>query len=614
MQITWQNCYGGSEMESGTNILKTDFGFFLLSKTKSEDGDITNYWGEGDIWLAAIDSIGNFLWGRCYGGTNVEYPTNIIADGLGSYFIGGATSSNNGDVQSGNHGNYDRWIVKIDVNGEIIWEKCYGGTGIEYGANLSMLSNGDLMVISATTSSDGDVPVNYGYLDVWITIIDPDNGEILKNKVFGNIGQNNIFDIVETRDGGFFFTSEAQDVEGMVQGTYHGACDVWAVKTDSNLNIEWQKLYGGLSIDYQGWGLLELDNGYIFLANTISNDGDVSGFHGIVGDEETYDIWVVRIDTIGNIIWEKCLGGSDYDYGRKLIQSDDGGFVVFAQTDSDDGDVTGLHLSYPYTNTWKDIWMVKLSAQGDIEWSRCYGGNVNDFISFDAVVKKAEDNYVIAGQSPGSSPGYTDGDVDCDIHGDYDIWLFEIKDCENYMPATPQTPNGPDTLCITTDSIAIYNTMPAPGAWSYEWQIVPAEAGNITSDSTTATLHWASGWEGQAEIKVRSWNDCGNSDWSTVHNTWAYSCLGVGDIQQTKAAFLLFPNPAQSEIKCQPSSVHHQSFLLIYDIYGVRLQELQIPKGHQVIQIDISSYPAGIYIAVLKSEREILGRKKFVVR
>ncbi len=613
LEITWQNCYGGTGSENHANLLKTNFGYFILSETNSEDGQITNQWGEEDLWLVAIDSIGNFLWGRCYGGTSLDLAQNIVADNLGFYYFSGAVASNDGDIQSGNHGGYDRWVVKIDATGKIIWEKCYGGSGNEYGAKLKGLSKGNILLYAATTSGDGDVPQNYGSWDAWIQIINPQNGDIIQNKVFGNIDINNIFDIVETRDGGFFFTSKAIVANGMIQGTPHGGEDVWAVKTDSNLNIEWQKLYGGSHNDGQGEGILELDDGYIFLAYTLSNDGDVSGFHGIPGELETLDIWVVRIDTIGNIIWGKCLGGSGYDDGRKLIQSDDGGFVVFAQTDSDDGDVIGLHLSYPYTNTWKDIWMVKLSAQGDIEWSRCYGGNVNDFISFDAVVKKAEDNYIIAGRSPGSSPGYTDGDVDCNIHGDYDIWLFEIKDCDNYMPATPTIPTGPDTLCVTTDSIAIYNTMHAPGAWSYEWLIVPGEAGNITSDSTTATLHWASGWEGMAEISVRSWNDCGQSEWSEVKTSWAYSCLGIpGNVLEN--SFQLFPNPATTQISLTLRDMENdpQYSIIIYNMLGIEMDKIPFHSKQQFLNINISRYPTGMYVVMLKRGSEELTRRTFV--
>jgi hypothetical protein len=611
LEISWQNCYGGSNGEGDQSIVQTGFGYFVLCSTGSSDGDITNYWGGGDLWLAAVDSMGNFLWGRCYGGTSWDYATNIIADGLGYYYLGGATLSNNGDIKSGNHGSWDRWVVKIDESGHIIWEKCYGGTGIEYGGLIKLLSDGRIIVFGASTSGDGDVPVNYGYLDVWITIIDPENGDILQNRVFGNSDQNNIFDIVETRDGGFFFTSGADGVGGMVQGNYHGGGDVWAVKTDANLNIEWQQLYGGSSIDYQGQSILELDDGYVFLANTVSNDGDVSGFHGIVGDLATNDIWVVRIDTIGHIIWQKCLGGSKIEYGSKLFQSDDGGFVVFGHTDSNDGDVWDLHTSYNKQND--DIWMVKLSSEGEIEWSRCYGGVGGENIWYNSVLKKAEDNYIIAGSTyPFTSPS---GNLSCNPKGSSDIWLFEIKECANYMPAIPQSPTGPpDTLCITSNRLTRLDITPASGAWSYEWQVVPQGAGTFFNDSTSATIQWTPGWEGQAEISVRSLNDCGHSAWSQPKNIWAYSCLGITSpsLVPRPPYLIIFPNPAGNTIyfKYQLSNISCQ--LSIYDIFGRKQDEIIIPKGQEQVRVDVSGYPAGVYMAVLNDETGVVAREKFV--
>ncbi|MDT8394717.1 MAG: T9SS type A sorting domain-containing protein [Bacteroidales bacterium] len=612
MDITWQNCYGGTGSEDHANLLETNFGYFILSETNSVDGQITNQWGEEDIWLVAIDSVGNFLWGRCYGGSSLDLAQNIVADNLGFYYFSGVVASNDGDIQSGNHGGYDRWVVKIDATGKILWEKCYGGTGNEYGAKLKRLSKGNIILYAATTSGDGDVPQNYGFWDAWIQIINPQNGDIIQNKVFGNSDINNIFDIVETRDGGFFFTSKAIVANGMIQGDPHGGEDVWAVKTDSNLNIEWQKLYGGSHNDGQGEGILELDDGYIFMAYTLSNDGDVSGFHGIPGELETLDIWVVRIDTIGNIIWEKCLGGSGMEDARKLIQSDDGGFVLFAQTDSDDGDVWDLHTDY--NNQHSDIWMVKLSANGDIEWSRCYGGIGGEKVSFDAVIKKAEDDYVISG----TTYYYLNpsGDVGCNYIGMGDIWLFEIKDCDNYMPQIPASPSGPDTLCTTTDSISTYSITPAQGAWSYEWQVLPEEAGSIASDSITATLHWSPNWEGQTQISVRSWNDCGQSDWSDVKSSWAFSCLGIHSPSAgTHGPYLqIFPNPASTQIQCNIQNMDRapEGSIEIYNYLGVRMNVLLLQGKQKSINIDISSYPPGIYVALLKSGSDVLAMGRFV--
>ncbi len=414
MPIQWQACFGGTDNDYINDIVASENGYMLLGTIYSNDGDITNSHGGKDIWIVNIDSIGNMVWEKAYGGSNTDFAKGIVRGDDGYYYFVGDVFSNDGDIQSGNHGNYDVWVVKINGEGDILWERCYGGSGMEESPMIKLLNDGNLLVSSNSASSDGDLPAHYGVFDSWLLKISPD-GEILQNEVFGNSMMNYIMDIVETVDGGYFFLSGTSLVGGMVEGTYHGGvADVWAVKLDSNMDIEWQGLYGGGETDYGTGGLHELSDGYIFLASTKSYDGDVSGFHG--GFE---DIWAVRIDLEGEIVWQRCLGGSESESAIELQQTEDGGFVVFGITSSDNGDVTGNH-SYP--NGWTDIWMVKLSSDGELEWQQCFGGLANETV-YSGVIKKSDHNWVIAGSS-----AYNSFDVNCNMHGEDDFWVFEIKD------------------------------------------------------------------------------------------------------------------------------------------------------------------------------------------
>ena len=418
MPIQWQGCYGGTDYDYATDMVEHENGYLVIGEVRSIDGDVTNNHGGRDIWLINIDSIGNLLWEKCYGGSTIDYQGTIISDNNGYYYIIAATGSNDGDVQSGNHGGYDAWVVKIDGTGNIIWEKCYGGSGTEEAPDIKLQSDGNLLVSCKTTYADGDVPAHYGGYDAWIFVITPD-GEIIKNAVFGNDLHNSVYDAIQTSDGGYFFTCKASSTQGMVEGTYHGGLiDVWALKLDSALNIQWQKLYGGSETDYGFRGLYELEDGYIFLAQTNSNDGDVSGCHPPIG--QNIDIWAVKIDFEGNIIWQRCLGGEGWDFSGDLHQTDDGGFMVFASTGSHGGDVSG-------NNSWgqnRDIWMVKLSAEGELMWQECFGGYGNES-NIKGSIKKSDHNWIIAGWAS-DEISY---DVECDLHSSReDFWVFEIKD------------------------------------------------------------------------------------------------------------------------------------------------------------------------------------------
>jgi len=604
MEIQWQACYGGSEDEMEPKVIATEYGYMVLSSTGSNDGDISFNHGSEDFWLVAIDSIGTLLWEKCYGGSNAEVASYIITDSIGHYYIGGWVSSNDGDVQSGNHGGWDRWVVKLNTSGDIIWEKCYGGSYMDYGGSLLLLNNGNILVYSATTSNDGDVPVNYGGLDVWLMIINPD-GEILQNKVFGNSDQNNIFKIIQTQDGGFFFTSSADSDEGMVEGEYHGGGDVWVIRLDSLFNIEWQKLYGGSHLDYQSNGVIELEDGYFLLCSTVSNDGDVSGFHGIPGDISTDDIWAIKIDLVGNIIWQRCLGGSKSDCAVDLFHSEDGGFVIVAKTRSNNGDVWDNNSASGYG----DIWMVKLSAEGILAWSKCYGGIKTETVFKGGTVKKSDNHYIIAGLTESNT-----GDVDCNLHSWMeDIWVFEIKDCSLYMPQTPTQPTGPDTLCYTTDSTSMYSINTATGAWGYEWKIEPENAATILQDTLLAYITWNQQYEGEVAVSVRSYNDCGNSDWSEVKTTWVYNCVGIDEFRSNKMAFSIYPNPASSMLNIL--ILKEDNYLIeIFDVFGKKVKEIKIPKGQTKAEVNVEKWRKGLYLVKASNGKNYYGIRKVLIQ
>ncbi len=592
MAISWQNCYGSEWMDEAKSIVATEDGYLVLGEISYEITQGGN--GDSDLLVFRIDTLGNVIWERTYGGTRIEYPSGIISDNMGNYYISAWTFSNDGDIQSGNHGNYDRWIVKIDGQGNIIWEQCYGGSRVEYGGRIQLLRNGNIITYGATQSFDGDVPINFGgLLDNWIMIITPE-GEIVQSQVYGNEGQNNIFDLVETRDGGFFFVSKAEQVEGMVEGNFHGASDVWAVKLTPDMDIEWQQLYGGSGYDYGYRGVLELEDGYIFSAQTESNDGDVSGLHTIPGEDIKDDIWVVRIDTVGNILWQKCLGGSGWDYSMAgLYPTQDGGFILVAETMSEDGDVEGLHNYWWTGPPLSDIWMAKLSSEGVLEWSQCYGSNGQDRPAYN-VIQKSDDNWIIAATTTpfSTSDSLLMGDVQCVGHGHSDFWLFNLKDCSNYQPATPQAPTGPDTLCHTNDSTSVYTLAPAAGAWGYAWQLQPVEAGTLAQDSLTATITWNTGYQGEVLISAASYNDCGQSAFSEVKTTFVYTCVGVEENIAGGFGLRVYPNPAREWVTFETGD-NKPTTIFVYHHTGQLVEKLELKATPT--RWNTSGLPGGLY-------------------
>jgi len=582
-------------------------------QVRVEEPGISNYHGNGDMWIVKIDSLANIIWERCYGGSDGDWIRKIAVANDSIYYLFGGSYSKDGDVLNTRPGEF--WVAKIDSSGSIIWENNYGSEPAAGESRDAIVApDGGLIFMSRIVFAGGDVSTYYGSNDIWVCRLDPD-GNILWEETLGNVYNENAINMLLTSSNTILVTGGHSESAGMItcpdmdQSIIESDC--WIVEMDLEGSIIQQFCYGG-SYDEVITDIVEIEDGYVFIAWTNSNDQDVSGFHGVAGEEAKSDIWICKINLLGEIQWEKCLGGSESEHPEHISATENGGFVVFGTTWSDDGDV-----SFNNSTGWNsDIWMVKLDSLGNIEYDHCFGSTRTErFWGSHCVAKKNDKEYGILARSV-----TTGGDVECDLYGvqDYDSWFFVIKDCENNMPSTPIAPTGPDTLCITTDSIVNYSNLPAQGAWYYEWQLMPEEAGTFHYDSsqTIASLHWASGWEGQVQISVRSWNDCGYSEWSEVKNTWAFSCLGIESPSPVPRTphLNIFPNPAGDEIYCQLSIVNCQLSMFIYDLYGRKQDEIIIPKGQEQLRMDVSGYPAGVYFAVLKNEQGIVARGKFVKR
>lgn len=133
--------------------------------------------------------------------------------------------------------------------------------------------------------------------------------------------------------------------------------------------IQWQKSLGGIDND-QAYSIQQTaDGGYIISGGSQSNDGDVTGNHGSV------DCWITKMNNSGAIQWQKSLGGSIQEDAFSIKQTTEGGYIVTGYTNSNDGDVSGLHGQVA---TFKDGWVIKLDAIGNIQWQKCLGGSDND--------------------------------------------------------------------------------------------------------------------------------------------------------------------------------------------------------------------------------------------
>lgn len=175
----------------------------------------------------------------------------------------------------------------------------------------------------------------------------------------GSLGDLAAF-VKPTLEGGYIITGYTISNDFDVSG-HHYLEDFWIVKIDSVANIEWQKCLGGSNSDHGGNVLLTNDSCFVIAGFSQSNDGDVSGNHLDTSGYPTIDVWLVKIDNIGNVRWQKSFGGSGIDYGGSMLQTNNNEYVIAGGSTSNDGDVSGNHgCPPPYGYNCQDYWIVKL--------------------------------------------------------------------------------------------------------------------------------------------------------------------------------------------------------------------------------------------------------------
>jgi hypothetical protein len=434
--ILWQKCFGGTSFDYSSSITITpDGGYIFAGVSNSIDGDVFGNQGGYDFSVVKLSNTGTIQWQKSLGGTLEDAASKIIPTSDGGYITVGYTDSNDGDV-SGNHGYRDAWVVKLSNLGAIQWQKCVGGgVNSDYLYSIVQTSDGGYVAAGGTYSNDGDLSGNHGAFDAWVIKLS-NVGTVQWQKCLGGTSNDNAKSIVQTLDGGYIIAGYAGTNDGDISGN-HGYRDSWIVKLSNLGDIQWQKCLGGSNNDEANYITQTLDGGYVVAGYADSNDGDVFDNHGY------RDAWVVKLSSLGTILWQKCLGGSNGDGADSLEITSDGGYVMACSTQSNDGDVSGNHGS-------RDAWVVKLSNLGIIQWQKCLGGSTSDVASSIALTQ--EGGYIIAGGTQSN-----DGDVLGNNGGANDAWIVKLN-----ADGLSTTVFNQDTLRIypnpVTDVVQLNNT------------------------------------------------------------------------------------------------------------------------------------------------------------
>jgi len=389
--------------------------------------------GGNDFWVVRLDAVGNAVWDRSFGGAGDDalYAIQQTSDGgfiLGGYSGSGAT----GNKSSPNYGLEDFWIVRLDANGNKVWDRSYGGPDKDILFALQQTSDGGFILGGYTASDVGGnkTNANLGGGDFWVVRIDS-SGNKMWEREFGGSGEDGIYNLQITADGGFVLGgSSSSPADGNKTGANYGACDIWVVRLDANGNKLWDRSFGGSLDD----GLFSVsivetaDRGYFVGGESYSGPNG----NKTAPNRGSSDFWVVRLASNGNKLWDRSFGGTGDDYLTSLQQTANGGFVLAGGSNSStNGNKTSVNFGQV------DFWGVGLDANGNKLWDYCFGGSNADGFFNVSLRLLGDCGFVLAGDSRSG----VSGDKSTASFGSYDFWLLGGSLVPAQLRILPQLPD-----------------------------------------------------------------------------------------------------------------------------------------------------------------------------
>jgi len=338
--------YGGTDDDWAYSVQQTSDGGYILAGGTWSFGEVYL-----NIFLIKTDANGNITWAKTYGGAIDDIAYSVQQTSDGGYIVAGGTESfgAGGDI----------FLIKTDANGNITWAKTYGGTYGDGASSVQQTSDGGYIVAGYIGFYDASED-KYNF-DIFLIKTDA-NGNIIWAKTYGGTSWDGASSVQQTSDGGYI-------VAGNTLSFGASGTDIFLIKTDENGNIQWAKTYGGTDWDWAYSVQQTSDGGYIVAGYTYSFGADG-------------DIFLIKTDANGNIIWAKTYGGTDVDLAYSVQQTSDGGYIVAGTTSSFGAGA---------------VFLIKTDANGNIIWAKTYGGTY--FVGASSVQQTSDGGYIVAGET-----------------------------------------------------------------------------------------------------------------------------------------------------------------------------------------------------------------------
>ncbi|MBN2441551.1 MAG: hypothetical protein JXJ04_09390 [Spirochaetales bacterium] len=359
--VIFETRIGGADIDSSVDIIITRDGGYMIAGYTHSRGK-----GKGDACLVKCSAEGKLEWSKVYGGPENDRVYSVVQTTDGGYAAAGRTDSYGA-------GKRDVYVIKVDENGEEEWQTYFGGPE-EDEANRILQTEDNGFFLAGMTYSKGA-----GSGDVYLLKLN-DKGTLLWEKTYGGKEKDTAAHAERTTDGGF-----------IVCGSGGENTDCYILKLDDQGNREWEKFIGGAYFELANCITPVTGGGYVFAGMTQPEEGS------------KVDIYVVKINESGDIIWQKQIGGKDHSGAQYVIEGMDKSIIVSGATKN--------------TESGNDnAFVIKFSPEGEFKWEETFGGK--DIAYGNCVVEKSPGVYTLAGYILSTSEP---------SKGDFSIYFFSFK-------------------------------------------------------------------------------------------------------------------------------------------------------------------------------------------
>ncbi len=365
-ELDWQKSFGGTGADLLQSVRLTRDGGFILAGTsdspkgehKKDDG-----FGKEDFWIIKMNAKGGEQWQRTIGGSGQELLQSVVPTSDGGYLLAGTSSSSkSAKLNSGqpdpygksepNFGNLDYWIVKLDGEGKMEWQKTFGGLYSDQLRSAVQTRDGGYLLGGSSNSpaSGNKTEKCYGMSDYWVIKLNAE-GDLEWQKVYGGEGDDQLQAVLQSKDGSFLLAgSSSSGATGNKNASNGKGTDFWLLKVDASGEIQWQKTYDIGNTDLLT-SLEENRDGTLLLGGHAQSETHVTKKKDREGIN---DYIAIKTDDKGEEQWTQTVGSNGEDILRKVIETRDGGYIL-----------AGTSMGSPSRDRYSgqgrnDFWVVKL--------------------------------------------------------------------------------------------------------------------------------------------------------------------------------------------------------------------------------------------------------------